>query len=159
MKDDLLIRDMQLSDRNFILKSILSHYKHGSPHTKLIPEHIFFDAHHYIISKAMRQDGFFCRMAALKDDPDVVFGFILGNFDPETIHYMYVKKAFRRMGMARHLVESAFDPNSDIYFTHLTFDAGFITRTHQNFVFNPYLLNGDVWRLTQAEGAADRQRV
>ena len=157
MNDDLLIRDMQISDRNFIFKSVLSHYKHGSPHTRLIADPIFYDAHHYIIGKAMRQEGAFCRMAVLKDDPDVVFGFILGNFDPETVHYIYVKKAFRRMGMARHLVESVFDANSDIYFTHLTYDAANITRYYTQFVYNPYLLNGDVWRLTRADGAVGRQ--
>ena len=63
------------------------------------------------------------------------------------------------MGMARLLIESAFDLNTDIYYTHFTFDAGWITRTHQNFVFNPYLLHGDVWRLTQVDAAEARQKA
>lgn len=157
MNNDILIREMIPADRNFIMKSILQHYRHSSPHVKQIPDGIYFDAHHYLIGKVMRYSNNFVRIAALKDDPEIVFGFIWGNFDPETIHYLYVKKAFRRMGIARLLYESVFDEGIDLYYTHHTKEAAFLMHKYEQLTFNPYLLNGDLWKLTQAGAEADRR--
>lgn len=155
--DGVIIRDMIPSDRNFIFKSVLQHYRYASPHNKQIPDVIYFDNHHYLIGKVMRYANNVVRVAALQDDPEIVFGFLWGNFDPETIHYVYVKKAFRRMGIARLLYESTFDKNIDLYYTHFTKEAAFLCHKYEQLIFNPYLLNGDLWRLTQPEGEADRR--
>jgi len=157
LSDDVVLRDMLPADRNFILKSILQHYRHGSPHVKQIPDAIYFDNHHYLIGKVMRFPNNVVRIAALKDDPEIVFGFIWANFDPETVHYIYVKRAFRRMGLGRLLFRSVFDENVDVYYTHHTKDAAFLSHKFDQMIFNPYLLNGDLWKLTQPEGEADRR--
>lgn len=154
MKNDLLIREMTTGDRNFIYKSIISHYRHSSPHPAQIPDGIYFDYHHYLISKVMRYAGNVVRVAALKDDPDIVFGFIWANFEPETVHYLYVKKAFRRMGIGRLLYESVFSRDTpDIYYTHHTKEAAFLAHKYEQLIFNPYLLVGDLWKLHRPENA------
>lgn len=150
--DDIILRDGLPSDRNFIFKTILQHYRHASPHNKDIPDNIYYDCHHLLISKVMRQPGNIVRVAALKEDPEVLFGFLWGNIDPETVHYVYVKKAFRRMGMARMMYESLFDDDADVYITHWTREAAFLYEKNDNLVFNPYLLHGDIWKLLQSGG-------
>lgn len=155
--EDIILRDGLPSDRNFIYKTILQHYRHASPHTKDIPDNVFYDCHHLLISKVMRQSGNIVRVAALKDDPEVLFGFLWGNVDPETIHYVYVKKAFRRMGMAKMLYKSLFSMADDVYITHWTKEVNQLYDKHEGLVFNPYLLHGDIWKLMQQGGEAAPQ--
>lgn len=153
MIEGLIVRDATLEDRNFIFKSVLHHYRNGSPHTQHISDQVFFDNHSYLVSKVMKIPGNVIKMAALSDDPDVVFGFAWGNVQPETLHYVYVKRAFRRMGIAACLVRAIFDEDVDeIFYTHHTRDMGFIAHRTDRFVFNPYLLHGDLWKLNDVDG-------
>lgn len=149
--EDIILRDGLPSDRNFIYKTILQHYRHASPHSKDIPDCVFYDCHHALITKVMSQPGNFVQVAALKDDPEVLFGFLWGNVSPDTIHYVYTKKAFRRMGIARMLYESLFNYTDDVFITHWTKEVNHLYDKHEGLVFNPYLLHGDIWKLTQQD--------
>jgi GNAT superfamily N-acetyltransferase len=44
-----------------------------------------------------------CRIAHLKSDPDQIIGFASGSKDANLLHYVYVKSAFRRLGVGRAL--------------------------------------------------------
>lgn len=161
MIEELLIRDATEDDIPFFFNSTLHHYKHSSPHPKLIPDHLYYQNHQVLMARMLERKGHVLKFAALRDEPDVVFGFLWGNSFPQTIHYCYVKKAFRGLGIASQLFASAFERDTMVYYTHLTYDAGKITQTRSNFIFNPYLLHGDLWRLKQAqlEDEGDPERL
>ena len=156
--NDLIVRDMTPDDTAFFFKSVLQHYKHSSPHTRGIPDHVFYDCHHYLISRLQRRPSNVVKFAALREDPTLVFGFIWADHSPETVHYIYVKKAFRRLGIARFLLEATFEGGDDLYFTHFTKDAGFILERFNGFIFNPYLLHDSIWTLQNAVTEDERHQ-
>lgn len=149
LPDEVLVRDAIEDDMPFFYNSLLHHYKHSSPHTRLISDFIFYRGHQKLISDTLERKGNVLKFAALKDDPKVVFGFLWANMCPETLHYVYIKKAFRSLGLAKHLYFSVFKPDQEVFFSHLSYDGGKIICKYQQFMFNPYLLNGEIWKAEQ----------
>lgn len=144
MIDDILIRDATDDDMPFFWSSVMNHYRHSSPHVKLIPDCVYFDCHYAVLQKVLNRKGNVLKFAVLASEPDVILGFLWGNEAFDTVHYIYVKKAFRQLGIGRVLFNHAFE-NHRIFYTHATYDGGKITHKYRQFIFNPYLLNGDVW--------------
>lgn len=162
LPDEVLIRDAIEEDMPFFFNSILHHYKHSSPHTRLINDQIYYRAHQKLISKTLERKNNVLKFAALKDDPKVVFGFLWANLYPETLHYVYIKKAFRNLGLAKHLYFSTFKPDQEVFFSHLSYDGGKIICKYHQFMFNPYLLHGDIWKsevLRLEETAEDQEKL
>lgn len=149
--NDILIKDASLDDMSFFWSSILNHFRHSSPSTKLMTDAVFFGHHQPIVEAALKRKGNVLKFAALKDEPDVILGFLWGNEYPETVHYCYVKRAFRLMGIARALYEATFKDVPKVFYSHLTYDAGRITQEHKHFVYNPYLIHGDSWTRLQTQ--------
>lgn len=57
-------------------------------------------------------------VACKEDDEDLIFGYIV--FEPKTIHFAYVKEAFRRVGVGRKLLGCL--PSLDgVEASHLTY--------------------------------------
>jgi GNAT superfamily N-acetyltransferase len=149
MKEDIVIRDYVAEDLAFFYKSCLHHYKHSSLYTRYINDEVFYDSHHYLITQCLRRPTAVLRFASLAEDPNIVFGFIWADLEPETVHYIYVKKAFRRLGIARLLIDDVFDDDQEIYFTHMTRDAGFIIEKIKGFIYNPYLLHQSIYNFSK----------
>lgn len=52
-------------------------------------------------------------------DKGLWLGFCVFRRDPQTIHYLYVKKSFRKMGFSRELVAHCnFNQNLPVYYSH-----------------------------------------
>jgi GNAT superfamily N-acetyltransferase len=140
--NEILIRDAQADDEAFFFNALLQHYKHSSPHSKLIPDRCYYVEHKKLIDRQAQKQSNILKIACLKDDPQVVFGFMWANQEELTLHYCYVKKAFRRLGIAKLLFNTLFKKDDEIFYTHLTYDGGFITHSKGNFNFNPYKFYG-----------------
>lgn len=73
------------------------------------------------------------------DEPDVIIGYMV--FEPPEenplVHFIYVKKPFREMGVANTLIKGTEIGNA--VFTHWTNEMHWITRKYPGLVFDPYL--------------------
>lgn len=88
-----------------------------------------------------------CWVATPPKYPDLLLGWAcVERQDPAAVvHYLYVKKAYRKAGVARALVSFLFDllevdPSGDIRFSHWREPAGKIARRH-GWRFDPYALS------------------
>ncbi len=60
-------------------------------------------------------------VACLKDDPNVILAYLV--YEPDVIHYAYTKGAFRRLGLAKALVQDSYRHHQipiRLSFTHQT---------------------------------------
>jgi GNAT superfamily N-acetyltransferase len=150
MLDEIIIRDATTDDMPFFFNSMLHHYKHSSPHTRLIADSVYYKDLHAIITRLTQRKGHVLKFVALKEDPTVVIAYIWANQYPECVHYIYVKRAFRKMGLAKLLYEAVFKDIPKVSYTFLTYDAGSITQKYKQLVYNPYLLDRNIWRSYQS---------
>lgn len=150
MNSDVIIRDARESDMPFFWSSTLNHFKHSATATKNIPASIYFWHEQKIIEKMLKRAGSFIRMAALRDDDETVLGFVWGNEAPQTLHYLYVKRAFRLMGIAKQLCDESFDDIDQIYVSRMSYDGARLIGKYKQLVYNPYVMNEDIWNHYQS---------
>lgn len=91
-----------------------------------------------------------CLVAKNQDDFDQLFGFIVFEEDDKTntIHYIYVKKIFRRLKIATQLLNLLNDKPLN-FFTHKTYATKFFKK--RDYIFNPYLFQGDTYEYQTAQ--------
>jgi GNAT superfamily N-acetyltransferase len=133
------LRLAEESDVGFIFNSWLKSYR-SSYFAKPISNTIYFSEHHKVIEKLAKTSEIL--IACNQDDPSQIYGYacaerVDGVF---VIHYIYVKQTFRRMGVAKALLESFDHDYSDAaVFTHNTSIADKLAAKY-NLVYHPYLL-------------------
>lgn len=98
---------------NFIISKWMRSYRYNNDYIKLIDSDSYFLAYRRYLLSLLINKKVTARIAVLSDDFDVALGFsvICGN----TLHYVYVHKDYRRIGIGRNLVPIKVDS-----FTHLT---------------------------------------
>lgn len=130
------VRLAKAQDASFIYATWLRSYRHSSQFAKNIPNEVYFKYHHMAIDRIAERGGRFYVAHAL-GDPDTILGFICSE-GPTLVHYCYIKKPFRAMGIARKLVQMA-GISEDLYeFTHMTHDMEKITKKRPKLIYNPY---------------------
>jgi GNAT superfamily N-acetyltransferase len=120
-------------DLNFVFATWLRSYRHDSAFARSISNDIYYHWHHKIIENAIRR-GAYIVIAHPKDSPEVIVGYAC--VEGSTLHYVYVKKAFREMGIARTLLKHA--PFKE--YTHITENGKLILDLCPGIIYNPYLL-------------------
>lgn len=76
-------------------------------------------------------------VACPEDDPELIVGYAIFSF--ETLHYIYIKQAFRKMGFAHELFKSCTMPENSITITHINKPAlDIIEHLNLKFEFNPF---------------------
>lgn len=116
MTPDVLIRPATLEDRSFIIDSWLRSYR-NSEFGRRIPDDVWYAAwgHGGFVEAAVSVPGSVL-VACLPSDPSFVYGFRACGYgyqpDPAmgVLHYVYVKKDFRRAGIARQLLAGGVYP-------------------------------------------------
>lgn len=133
------LRRAQEKDISFIFNSWLKSYR-NSLFAKSISNTIYFSEHHKIIEKLAKTSEII--IACNPDDPDQIYGYICAEKidDIFTIHYIYVKQPFRKLGLANFML-SAFDVDmgEPSIHTHQTKTAELLAAKY-NTVYHPYLL-------------------
>lgn len=126
-------------DANFIFNSWLKSYR-PSEATKNISNTIYFNEHHKILEELVKK----CKViiACNETDTSQIYGYIVAdNVDGFLVtHYIYVKQAFRNMGIGKALLNTfnhSLD-NAAIY-THHTKIAEKIAHRF-NLIYHPYIL-------------------
>ena len=77
------------------------------------------------------------RVAHVPDDVDAILGWCVFDFGPKTVvHYVYVKRNARKLGVARALLEQLIP--LDCYYSHRPVYASMFNSIPKNWTFNPY---------------------
>lgn len=99
---------------------------------KDIPGVTFFNYHHRLIERIL--DRAACIMARSEG---VIVGYIV--FEPGIVHYVYIKQAFRTLGIATSLFKSSGLDIDTCCYTHST-KVGRELAEKNGLSYNPYLL-------------------
>jgi GNAT superfamily N-acetyltransferase len=105
----------QLPDnyRPMVFNKFLLSLRYSNDYFKLIEKNAYFKTYERFIGNLLHRDSAYLRLAVLSDDHDVVLGWAL--MEPECMHYVYVNRDYRRIGIAKALVKEPFKE-----FSHLT---------------------------------------
>lgn len=131
----IAIRAGEADDLPFIFSAWLKSYRR-SPTVKDVPAKVYFAKQHDLIERLLTRSGVL--IAHPEGDPSTILGFaVVSPIDTQTIHWVYVKHAFRRMGIARRLL-AGLDLRKTV-FSHLPPNAAWIADACPGISFNPYI--------------------
>lgn len=100
--DKVKIRGATEDDFPFIYSTWLKGLRFGNDVFNLIEQESYFKNYHRVIEAILNRPDTHIAVACLNDDPTTILGYsILG--ETGTVHYVHVKQAFRRFGIARGL--------------------------------------------------------
>lgn len=123
------------TDWPMVADAWVNSHKASSRATKLSEPGRFFKHHHRIIDGVLKDEETEVRVAAPPDDDFTVFGFAV--LQRGLIHMVYVKKPFRRLGLARKLLTGI--RLDETAFTYWTRDVGeWIHDKFPKMKFNPH---------------------
>lgn len=120
-------RDATIEDFDFVQATLLNHYYEESFWALRLTTRAYFDGHTPLVRALLQQASVLvaCEVA----DPTSILGFIVfekegGPGGADVIDFLYVKKAWRKLGIARMLLEASglwFAGNRDLDGVHVTF--------------------------------------
>jgi hypothetical protein len=100
---------------------------------KIIDKDSYFKNYHRYIETLLLRPLARIKLAVLSDDIDIVLGWAL--IEPRTVHFVYVNKDVRRIGIARSLLSEEFD-----IFSHVTnISLELWPSKFPKAVFNPFI--------------------
>lgn len=141
LNDEWRIRQAIPDDIDFIYGSWLNCYKHASALGKSCRSSIFFDNYKLIVDRILQDKSTTVSVACLPSDEKVILGYIVQTGD-STLHFVYIKEAFRKFGIASTLIVYAFPNNQNpIICSHKTFDSEkYFNKYKEKLEFNPFVL-------------------
>lgn len=125
------IREAKPEDFNFIRSTFLRGVYYGDSWFSLIPKQIFMQNYKSVIEVLLNKATI--NVACLPDDKDVVIGYSILSNDYLTVHFCYVKAAWRKNGIAKSLV-----PRHPTAVSHLTKLGKELLPKLSPAIFNPF---------------------
>jgi GNAT superfamily N-acetyltransferase len=126
----IVTRAMLAGDESFIYSTWLRGLYYGNSFYGAIEKQIFFKSYSPVVAKLLNLAT--VRVACLETDPDVILGYAI--ISGSTLHWCFVKQAWRRQGIAKQLLAG-----SEIAaVSHLT-KPGDAIRKSKQWLFNPFL--------------------
>lgn len=134
-RDELVtVRPTVEADKNFIMATILRGLFYGESWFSEIDKSVFMENYHRVIDFLLAKDTTEVRVACLKEDPEVILGYSIISPASNLAHFVFVKKAWRGIGIATMLV-----PLTTTTATQLT-KTGLAIIRKKSIDFNPFLL-------------------
>lgn len=127
------IRDYRDSDKSFIMATYLRGLYYGDSWFSVIPKKIFMEHYKLIIEAILKKNT--VKIACLIDEEDVILGYSILSDDFNTLHWIFVKLAFRNKGIGKSLC-----PSHPTYVSHLTALGKNLLPKLNGAVFNPFSL-------------------
>lgn len=129
------IREAKGSDLNFIYDTWLKSYR-NSVLASQCGDAVFFSHYRFVIDKLLHD----CKplIACLPNDEDVILGYLVAQA-PDTIHYLFVKEAFRQLGIGNALITHQNLSSDPLTLTHISPFCKYIAR-HKHVYYNPFKL-------------------
>jgi len=137
---EIEVRAAYLEDVPFIFATLLRSYRHASTFARKISNDVFYKYHHMFLDSCLKRANSTVMIAHPKGELNVILGYVLSETRPEgdLVHYTYVKRSFRRLGVARALW-ATLSKDKQYTITHFTVDADWIVKKF-DVVYTPYLL-------------------
>lgn len=145
------VRPGEPADLALVYATWLRSVRHSSLFSRGVSNRVFFAAHHLVIERLLGR-GAQLLVAHPPGEPGVILGYLCYErvapgmtiagleLAPHVVHFIYTKGAFRRLGVARTLLDVAgVDLNRSIV-THLTSDAAEQMKRFPGAEYWPYLL-------------------
>jgi GNAT superfamily N-acetyltransferase len=140
------VRSGREADRNFIVRGWVKEMRH-SPWTRHVPNGVYYAAQHELVHRLLSTS----RVLVACDPQHLehVYGCVVASDlgPPRVVHWIYVKGAYRGLGLGRALLVSAFEDEGRLpaqlvcsQASKLFSDAALLERYHV--VYSPYLLMG-----------------
>lgn len=104
MSLDFILRPYTPSDRAFVVDSWVSTLRAATEETRFSDRDAFREYHWKRIDGLLDDKRMAIRVAAPPDDDVTIYGY-LAEFSPDMLHMLFVKKPFRRQGVAKRLLE------------------------------------------------------
>ena len=137
-RSDLVsVRDAVADDVPFLLSTILKGLLYGGdPYFRKIPQQLYYRNYHLVVERLLSAPGAVCRVACLKDSPDVILSYCAyrPTLGGSVITWTFTKKDWRGIGLAKSLW-----PEDAVAVTHLTRAAESILKDYPKIIFNPFL--------------------
>lgn len=127
------IRDGKESDKNFILATLLRGLYYGETWFSDIPKDLFMDNYKVIASALVSSPKVIIKVACIPEDTDTIIGYSVLSSDYQTVHFVYVKSAWRLKGVGKSLV-----PAHPQFVSHLTKLGKDLLTKIKPAVFNPF---------------------
>jgi len=113
-------------DLPFIFNSFLKSYRQ-SPLNLCIPNKVYYEEYHRVLEKILSNQTTGVVIACSESDPGEIFGWLMASITENgpTLIFVYVKQAYRHLGIATNLFKYAFPqyPNNLSYCFHTTTGA------------------------------------
>lgn len=116
--DSLLeIRDARAEDMAFIFATWLRGLRYGCDWWRECDQGPYFKHYHYFLEKLLDRPGIAIKIACLKDEPDTFVSYAVYQSLPNalSVHWVFTKKAWRKLGIAKRLI-----PENVTQCSHLT---------------------------------------
>lgn len=132
-KNDLvMVRDYNDKDKNFVYSTFLRGLYYGDFWYGSMPKDVFMTEYHKVLDLILTKTSVKVKMAALKEDDETILGYSI--YEDDILHFIFVKKAWRGIGIGRSLV-----PDTISKTTHLT-KVGLSIKNKKEWIFNPFLI-------------------
>ena len=131
------IRSVNESDLPFIYSTWINAMRYDSPLGKTCRVTIFTKEYVKVIDSILDLDTTNILIACHVEDPYIIFGYLV--YQPNLIHFTYVKDIFRQMGICKSLAEVAKITPSAV-FTNKTMSITPILNKYLYLEYNPFIL-------------------
>jgi hypothetical protein len=111
-------RDYRPADEAYVYSTWLRGLYGGNSWFGMIAKDNFFKNYHKVLDLILKNPATHVRVICLREDPDVILSYAVFEQHPDksTLHWIYTRNAWRRMGLARSLAA----PLAVTEVTHLT---------------------------------------
>lgn len=120
-----------------------------SSFAKRITHPVYFEYHPDLIAQILDFPMVKVHIATPTEDPETILGYLAASAvrapkedkQEVVLHYLFVKKEFQLLGVARRLMDELhIQEGDDISFTHWTYPMDEISKKRPTWVYNPYLI-------------------
>lgn len=133
MASPFKLREAKESDFPFIYATWLKGLRFGNDVFGTIEQHSYFRNYHKVIETILHRPSVVIPVACLIEDPNTILGYALR--EDGMLHYIHVKSAFRRFGIAR-----ALSPPEISRVTHTTkMGWAILKEKFPNAIYDPFL--------------------
>lgn len=146
MKDELIkkselisYRKASVNDTNFILSSWIQGLYHNKTAFSDMEKDTFMKIYNVVLKFLIDELNPNILIACLRDEPDAIIGYSVLSASQTSVHWVFVRKSWRGIGIAKDLV-----PKTVIHATHLTACGRDIIKKQGIIKFNPFLLGDDI---------------
>lgn len=101
------VRDATLDDLNFIYASWLKGLRYGNDWFRQIDQDAYYKAYHQVLEIILNRPSTAIKVACLVEDPSIIIGYSV--FDKSILHWVFVKKPWRNIGICRDLIPTSID--------------------------------------------------